>query len=327
MTSAIPSVEEAIAILGLKITPEKFIAVFRIEGPALISFSGGRTSALMLWCILVAHGGVMPDGVIIAFANTGKEREETLRFVHECGVRWNVLILWVEFRAWSGRATPIEDRFEIVGFNSASRNGEPFEAVIEVKQFLPNAVTRFCTTKMKVEAMKHLMLSLGHDHWLNAVGLRADEGLRVMKQLARNAEGRERWTSIMPLSKVGVTKRHVWSFWLGLNADPKRLTHPLPQGFDLGLYPYEGNCDDCFLKGRDVLIHQERERPGTAEWWAEQERKVTGKTRKPDGARFVTEFSYQRIPEDAKSPLLIPLDWREVEYDGECSLYCSGEAA
>ncbi len=60
---------------------------FHITGPALISFSGGRTSGYMLWRILQAHGGTLPDDVYVTFANTGKEREETLRFVYECGSR------------------------------------------------------------------------------------------------------------------------------------------------------------------------------------------------------------------------------------------------
>jgi hypothetical protein len=63
---------------------------YLIEGPALISFSGGRTSGYMLWQILDAHGGTLPDDVHVCFANTGKEREETLRFVHECETRWGV---------------------------------------------------------------------------------------------------------------------------------------------------------------------------------------------------------------------------------------------
>lgn len=51
---------------------------YLIEGPALISFSGGRTSAYMLHQIIQAHGGTLPDDVVVAFANTGKEREVTL---------------------------------------------------------------------------------------------------------------------------------------------------------------------------------------------------------------------------------------------------------
>ena len=47
---------------------------YLITGPALISFSGGRTSAYMLKMILDAHGGTLPDDVHVCFANTGKER-------------------------------------------------------------------------------------------------------------------------------------------------------------------------------------------------------------------------------------------------------------
>lgn len=37
---------------------------------------------------LDAHDGRLPEDVVVQFANTGKEREETLVFVRECGERW-----------------------------------------------------------------------------------------------------------------------------------------------------------------------------------------------------------------------------------------------
>lgn len=46
---------------------------FFIKGPAVISFSGGRTSGYMLWRILQAHDGKLPDDVYVMFANTGLE--------------------------------------------------------------------------------------------------------------------------------------------------------------------------------------------------------------------------------------------------------------
>lgn len=86
---------------------------FLMAGPASISFSGGRTSAYMLWRILQAHGGTLPDDVVVTFANTGREREETLRFVHECGARWGVRIAWLEWRR------------EAPGFEAAARVRKP----------------------------------------------------------------------------------------------------------------------------------------------------------------------------------------------------------
>lgn len=54
---------------------------FRIEGPAVVNVSGGRTSAYMLRRVLDACGGRLPADVFAVFCNTGDEREETLRFV------------------------------------------------------------------------------------------------------------------------------------------------------------------------------------------------------------------------------------------------------
>jgi 3'-phosphoadenosine 5'-phosphosulfate sulfotransferase (PAPS reductase)/FAD synthetase len=294
---------------------------YLIEGPALISFSGGRTSAFMLRQILDAHDGQLPDDVHVCFANTGKEREETLRFVHECASRWQVCVRWLEWKDREGRGTPAEDRFDEVGYNSAARQGEPFAALIERKKHLPNAVTRFCTAELKIDTMKQFMLALGYKRWANIIGLRADEVRRIVKQQVRNEQGKERFVTTWPMLHAGATKRDVWRFWLGHNADPKNLTHPLPQGFDLGLYPYEGNCDGCFLKGREVLMYQERERPGYLAGWSAMEDRASQLASKASGARFVTEYSYADLKRDVdRSPLLLELDWRNLEFDAECGV-------
>ena len=44
-----------------------------IEAPALISFSGGRTSGYMLKQIIDTYDGQLPADIIPCFANTGKE--------------------------------------------------------------------------------------------------------------------------------------------------------------------------------------------------------------------------------------------------------------
>ena len=72
---------------------------YRVPRPAVISFSGGRTSAFMLRHIVDAYGGRLPDSVSVIFANTGLERPETLEFVDVCGREWGVDIVWVLWRA------------------------------------------------------------------------------------------------------------------------------------------------------------------------------------------------------------------------------------
>ena len=69
---------------------------YKIEGPALISFSGGRTSGFMLKKILDAYEGKLPSDVYVVFANTGKEMPQTLDFINDCSKNWQLDIVWLE---------------------------------------------------------------------------------------------------------------------------------------------------------------------------------------------------------------------------------------
>jgi hypothetical protein len=51
------------------------------DGPTILNISGGRTSGLMLRRILDAHDGTLPPETFAVFANTGRERSETLTFL------------------------------------------------------------------------------------------------------------------------------------------------------------------------------------------------------------------------------------------------------
>jgi len=244
---------------------------FLVEGPALISFSGGRTSGYMLRRVLDA--GLQPD-VHIVFANTGKERLETLDFVRDCAVNWGVPVRWVERR---------ETGFVEVTHESASRNGEPFAALVTKRKFLPNPVTRFCTQELKIRVMRDFMKAQGFETWTNIVGIRADEPRRVARMRAPH---RDRWENEIPLADAGVTEADVLAFWK-------------KQPFDLGLRTWEGNCDLCFLKGG---LKKERiilERPDLATWWIEQEArmKATFRADSPSYARMLDTVTRQvRLP-------------------------------
>ena len=270
-----------------------------ITGPALISFSGGRTSAYMLRKILDAHDGRLPDDVFVTFANTGKEREETLRFVHDCETHWAVRVHWLEWRG--------EGQFEEVGYNSASRKGEPFAALIDRNRYLPTAITRFCTVELKIRTMSRFARTLGWKHWSNIVGLRYDEGHRVMKALARNDSGKERFKAVMPMSKAKATKADVMAFWAR-------------QPFDLQLKSYEGNCDLCFLKSKEKLKAIIRENPGIENWWVEQEKKVDDGERYKAGRFLMGHTSMASLAQGVADQGFLFND--DDEFDVECGLTC-----
>ena len=243
---------------------------FRIEGPALISFSGGRTSGYMLWRILQAHGGTLPDDVVVTFANTGKEMPQTLDFVRECGERWGVHIEWLEYQADDSP----QNRWTAVTYDNASRNGEPFAALIETKQYLPNPVARLCTVNLKLKPMEGFARHLGWDDYTNVIGLRADEPSRV---------ARMRGTHAVPLAVAGITKPDVLAFWK-------------EQDFDLAIAPGQGNCDLCFLKSAATIQAVMRDVPGSADWWTAQERarSATFRSDRPSYAEMAKAVREQR---------------------------------
>jgi len=242
---------------------------FKIDEPTCISFSGGRTSAYMLWRILQSHGGKLPDEAIVCFANTGKEDEATLRFVHACETNWGVKIHWVEYRYDEVPA----NRFKVVDFATASRDGEPFFELIDQNgsPYLPNPVARICTAKLKIRVIHHYLKSLGFEHNENMdwVGIRADE----MRRAAKMDRSRT------PLVTAGVTKETVGEFWRS-------------QSFDLGLpnmngVTMHGNCDLCFLKPAHQVFSLIREKPERAIWWIKMEEHAQSSNKTfGDGARF-----------------------------------------
>ena len=218
------------------------------EGNVLISFSGGRTSAFMLHQIL-QENGTMPDRCKVIFQNTGREMPQTLDFVNECGIRWGVEIIWLEYDRVNGKPAA-----SVVNHNSADRNGEPFEKLIKAKKVLPNTLMRFCTIELKINTSKRYLKSIGWKRWQNAVGIRADEPDRLARPPKKDC-----WTPWRPLVDAGITKDHVDVFW---KHQPFKLDLPVINGKTM-----YGNCDGCFLKSEAQLAMLAREFPEKFEWW------------------------------------------------------------
>lgn len=213
---------------------------FHIEGPAVISFSGGRTSAYMLRRVLDAYGGTLPADVHVIFADTGLEHPATYAFISDVERAWAVPVVRVE------------------------RPGQ-FTQLITDKRYLPNPVARFCTQELKLTPMRTWMRAQGYEHWTNVVGIRADEPRRVARMRAN--EHPDRWDIALPLADAGVTVADVMAFWA---ASP----------FDLQFAPLYSNCVGCFLKGYDRLRNIAREAPEHLAWWAEQEERIGATFRK-----------------------------------------------
>ena len=223
----------------------------------VISFSGGKTSAYMTYLLLKDN----PE-IPVIFANTGKEREETLVFVSEFETYFNKKIHWVEF-------SDNDNKFIEVNFLTASRKGEPFEALINKRKYLPNVVTRFCTGDLKIKPMKKFIKNkFGWKNWINHVGIRYDEPKRW------NPKHKDIYEVNHPLRWLKVTKKEVNEFWENMP-------------FNLNLKSHEGNCDLCFLKGNAKKIQIMKDNPELVNWWIEMESKIN--------STFVKGVKYEQI--------------------------------
>lgn len=266
---------------------------YKIEPPFVINYSGGRTSGYLLYHILDAYQGDLPDedACQIVFTNTGKEFPATLDHVHAVEDNWNVPIAWIEWRK-----PPV--RFKIVDYTSAARNGEPFDELIRHKNYLPNTQTRTYTQHLKIEACaKYIRWVWPVQEYTGLTGIRYDEPSR-WKSRGQDPRNPYRWVS-MPLIEAKVTVDDVMAFWSR-------------QSFDLALKPHESNCDLCFLKANAKRVQIIRDHPETAAWWLAKEawirsRGYNGGFRPPDRKDY-SRLHAESLVQLASAACPTPLD-------------------
>lgn len=251
---------------------------YKLTGPTCLSFSGGRTSAYMLWMVLQSNTAEdISRWLVVCFANTGLEAEETLVFVRECASRWGFKIVWLEYVGTD------EQMYRVTDFENSMRNGEPFEALIRRRQFLPNPVSRFCTSELKIRTMhRYIRAELEWDEWDQFIGIRADEQRRVSKIRARghSTETKDE-TMCLPLADAGATLVEIAKFW---DAQPFKLELTVINGKTI-----DGNCVYCFNKSPWQRLSIARMGKHSIDWYvrAEDGSMVPGATGR--GARFTKD--------------------------------------
>lgn len=218
----------------------------------LISFSGGRTSAYMTWWLLNEWQDRGNYEMIVVFANTGKEVAGTLFFVDECSQEWNVPIIWVEAKCKDDNGVPFSEKgwqvkHKIVSYETASRNGEPFEEMISVLG-IPSSNVPFCSYQLKRLAIESYCRSIGWFDYKKAIGIRIDEPKRLKKY-----KGDE--SVLLPFATLNPKYKIEIIIWWA------------KQDFNLDIHPDDGNCDNCWKKGDDVLVRNMIRKPKGFYWW------------------------------------------------------------
>lgn len=222
-----------------------------------ISFSGGRTSAVMTKLCVDKFSET--HDIAITFANTGSEHENTLKFVDQCDKHFGWNVVWVEAVVNPEKGQGI--RHKIVTFETAARNGEPLEADF-AKHGLPGPGWLHCTRDTKELPIKDYLKSvLGWkwgEFWI-AIGIRADEMDRV-------SQNREKLKFVYPLVDAGWAKE-----------DVKQECASWPFDLDLKGEHY-GNCTWCWKKSLRKHLTLAKESPEVFDFPRRMEKKYSNIT-------------------------------------------------
>lgn len=203
----------------------------------LLSFSGGETSAYMVYYMLKNKSDEFDFKIV--FANTGLEDEETLIFVEKCSKFFNHEIIWVEANPFG--YVRKRNKHKIVSFLNATRNQDwrktentPYEQMV-VNYGLAGIGNKISTRELKLDPIESYLKSIGWLDYYTCIGIRSDE-------LDRVSVNRKKNKIIYPLLEfTKFTKKHV-NFWWS------------QQEFRLNLKGYQGNCITCYKKSDVKLI-------------------------------------------------------------------------
>jgi len=271
----------------------------------LVSFSGGRTSGYMTWRILQEWKDKYDD-IVVLFANTGLEHEKTLEFVRNCDEHFGFNTVWLEAVVnpeW-GKGT----KHKIVDYDSASRQGQPFEDVVSVYG-IPNVDNPICTRELKLGPMKSYVRGVGWKAgtYDQVVGIRADE-------IDRMSPSADKFRILYPLVGWCVTKQSVRDWWS-------------TQVFDLGIRELEGNCVTCLKKSDRKLLTLAAENPQAFDFFAKLEDKypMVGQAAKRHGVAQVFFRRYRSAKDILASSREPFTPWTPTTADQQVGLFSLDE--
>jgi hypothetical protein len=190
-----------------------------------------------------------------------------------------------------------------------------FEDVIDkAGGYLPNIMTRFCTSKMKVEPIAQWCYENTELPIEMRIGFRANEmsraktmseraidGIESFKFKVGEKNGRNKWKELpyrkttFPLIKDAIFKDTIENFW---KDKPVR-------------FAYQNNCVGCFHRSELMLKHMSNKAEKQFNWFVEMERK--------NGCTFKNGITYEKIKNYRTQLQLFDEDFNDCD-SGYCGL-------
>lgn len=215
-------------------------------------------------------------GDIVLFCDTGREHPKTYKFINDFEANEDIPVTRISYK----------------------ESKSAFNTFLEHTRFrrLPDKLYRECTTELKVKTARRYLVSMGIKSYENLIGFRSDEPQRVLRRKAHY----KTVTDKFPLYEQGVTKEVVNDFWNN-------------KSYNLEIPSILGNCDLCFMKGKNAIMAIMREHPELADKWIEDEERTTS------GRTYIKGVSYRQLRDMAQNNLFKGYDLGEITPAFNCA--------
>ncbi|MCP4055167.1 MAG: phosphoadenosine phosphosulfate reductase family protein [Mesoflavibacter sp.] len=200
----------------------------------VISFSGGRTSAYLVYRLLQ----IVPNAAVV-FCDTGAEHPETYKFIRRFAENFNVDITCL--RAVVNPELGKGITYKEIDIKDIKHDLKPFKSVMQ-KYSTPYIGGAFCTDRMKATPFKkYCEDKWGRGNYKTWLGIRIDEPKRIRKS-----------NQFLYLADIcDYEKQDILNFWK-------------KQSFDLGIQEHLGNCVFCIKKSYGKIALAARDEPKLA---------------------------------------------------------------
>jgi hypothetical protein len=220
-------------------------------------------------------------GDLVIFCDTGREHEKTYKFINDFEANENIPIIRLKF----------------------ADSDNPFKALLQKKNYksLPNKFKRFCTDELKIKTCKRYLRSIGIRKFENLIGFRSDEKRRVENRKVKFVNVIDKF----PLYDNGIDKQMVNDYW-----SKKEYTLEIPSIL--------GNCDLCFMKGKNAIISILSVYPELADKWIEDENEAK-KNGKLGAYTYFSDINYQTLKDIAQNNLFKEYNLDEIKPAFNCA--------
>lgn len=266
----------------------------------MVTVSGGRSSARMARYIQTSEK-FKNHNKIYVFANTGKERPETIDFLKNIENFWNMPLVKIE--GVYSEIMGVGVKFKIVDWDNLDMSGRVYEEAVKHKnkgEFsgLPHKDAPYCSEMLKTLPCKKLCDEIfGVNNYIKAIGYRKED----MPRRISWAEIKEDKNRIFPLITdfdYPNGQRDLNKWWA-------------KESFKLTIHGKLGNCEDCWKKSDANLIDNIRYGTRFIDWNRRMEQEY-GNT------SFRGNKSIDDLVKMAEMPYTHEFDFEEKQEDDNC---------